>query len=145
MLSNDIFEMGGGFVLDFSDGTSANFFAEELSVDMVKRESTCIATLPTAPIAPSLSDGKLSISRRLSVLKCTCNCPGGCGSRLVARTKATRLSRIFAHYCTACGGAPETALHKFAKQIVKESHADGPETGRGARHGPCSKPCWPSR
>lgn len=33
-LVDDIFEMGGGYVLDFSDRTMAAFFAEELNVDI---------------------------------------------------------------------------------------------------------------
>ena len=52
-------------------------------------------------------------------LKCDCVCPG-CGIRLVARTKADKVVPHFAHYGPACGGAPETALHKLAKQIVAD-------------------------
>ncbi len=33
-LVDDLFEMGGGYVLDFSDRTMAAFFAEELNVDI---------------------------------------------------------------------------------------------------------------
>ncbi|WP_322059371.1 restriction endonuclease [Paraburkholderia sp. J63] len=33
-LVDDLFEMGGGYVLDFSDRTMARFFAEELNVDI---------------------------------------------------------------------------------------------------------------
>lgn len=33
-LVDDLFEMGGGYVLDFSDRTMAGFFAEELNVDI---------------------------------------------------------------------------------------------------------------
>lgn len=33
-LVDDLFEMGGGYVLDFSDRTMATFFAEELNVDI---------------------------------------------------------------------------------------------------------------
>ena len=33
-LLDDVFEMGGGYVLDFSDRTMARFFAEELNVDI---------------------------------------------------------------------------------------------------------------
>ncbi len=33
MLIDDIFEMGGGYVLNFSDRTIAQFFAEELNID----------------------------------------------------------------------------------------------------------------
>lgn len=34
MLLDDLFEMGGGYVLNFSDRTFARFFAEELNVDI---------------------------------------------------------------------------------------------------------------
>jgi hypothetical protein len=34
MLFDDIFEMGGGYVLNFSDRTFAQFFAEELNIDI---------------------------------------------------------------------------------------------------------------
>jgi hypothetical protein len=34
MLIDDLFEMGGGFVLNFSDKTFAQFFSEELNVDI---------------------------------------------------------------------------------------------------------------
>lgn len=33
-LLEDLFEMGSGYVLDFSDRTMASFFAEELNVDI---------------------------------------------------------------------------------------------------------------
>ncbi|RWM68507.1 MULTISPECIES: hypothetical protein [Mesorhizobium] len=52
-------------------------------------------------------------------LKCVCVCPGMCGSRLVARTMA-KTPHFAHHHRDACGGGPETALHKLAKQIVKE-------------------------
>ena len=34
MLLDDLFEMGGGYVLNFSNRTFAEFFAEELNVDI---------------------------------------------------------------------------------------------------------------
>ncbi|TIW86038.1 MAG: DUF3644 domain-containing protein, partial [Mesorhizobium sp.] len=34
MVLDDIFEMGGGYVLNFSDRTFAQFFAEEVNVDI---------------------------------------------------------------------------------------------------------------
>ncbi len=34
MLINDLFEMGDGYVLNFSDKTIANFFADELKIDL---------------------------------------------------------------------------------------------------------------
>jgi hypothetical protein len=34
LLIDDIFEMGGGFVLNFSDRTFANFFSEELNINI---------------------------------------------------------------------------------------------------------------
>lgn len=33
-LVDDLFDMGGGYVLDFSDRTMSSFFAEELNVDI---------------------------------------------------------------------------------------------------------------
>src|SRR5688572_23905796 len=33
-LVDDLFEMGGGYVLNFSDQTMSSFFAEELNVDI---------------------------------------------------------------------------------------------------------------
>src|SRR5580693_5042753 len=33
MFLDDLFEMGGGYVLNFSDRTIARFFAEELNID----------------------------------------------------------------------------------------------------------------
>lgn len=33
-LVDDLFDMGGGYVLDFSDRTMSSFFAEELDVDI---------------------------------------------------------------------------------------------------------------
>ncbi|TGV21895.1 hypothetical protein [Mesorhizobium sp. M4B.F.Ca.ET.143.01.1.1] len=53
-------------------------------------------------------------------LKCDCVCPG-CSIQLVARTKADKVVPHFAHYGPGCSGAPETALHKLAKQIVADS------------------------
>ncbi|HYP57262.1 MAG TPA: hypothetical protein VEQ35_03140, partial [Beijerinckia sp.] len=34
MFLDDIFEMGGGYVLNFSDRTFAAFFAQELNIDI---------------------------------------------------------------------------------------------------------------
>jgi len=34
MVLDDIFDMGSGYVLNFSDRTFAQFFAEELNVDI---------------------------------------------------------------------------------------------------------------
>ena len=34
MLIDDLFEMGSGYVLNFSDRTFAQFFAEELNIDI---------------------------------------------------------------------------------------------------------------
>ncbi len=34
MFLDDVFEMGGGYVLNFSDRTFAQFFAEELNIDI---------------------------------------------------------------------------------------------------------------
>lgn len=50
-------------------------------------------------------------------LKCGCRCPG-CHRPLVAKTRAEKQVAHFAHAGPACGGGPETALHKLAKQII---------------------------
>src|SRR4051812_18466304 len=34
LILDDIFEMGGGYVIDFSDRTFAQFFADELNIDI---------------------------------------------------------------------------------------------------------------
>lgn len=52
-------------------------------------------------------------------LQCDCICPG-CRRSLVAKTKAEKQVAHFAHSGPACGGGPETALHKLAKQIIAE-------------------------
>lgn len=61
----------------------------------------------------------LHISTAERGLKCACVCPGMCGSRLVARTMA-KTPHFAHHHRDTCGGGPETALHKLAKQIVKD-------------------------
>ncbi|MBO9462474.1 antitoxin Xre/MbcA/ParS toxin-binding domain-containing protein [Labrenzia sp. R5_0] len=67
------------------------------------------------------ADGNLvHISTAKNGLACACICPGACGSRLIAKTRAA--TPHFAHHTlTECAGAPETALHKLAKQIIAES------------------------
>lgn len=65
-------------------------------------------------------DGSLvHISMAVRGLRCDCVCPGMCGSHLVARTLA-KTPHFAHHHRDACGGGPETALHKLAKQIIKE-------------------------
>src|SRR5690606_10040968 len=66
-------------------------------------------------------DGKLVHIRTVERgLKCGCICPG-CKKPLVAKTKADKVVPHFAHHGPACGGGPETALHKLAKQIIAEN------------------------
>lgn len=52
--------------------------------------------------------------------RCACVCPG-CGAPLVAK-KGARIDHHFAHESTAdgmpCKTGPETALHKFAKEVL---------------------------
>lgn len=65
-------------------------------------------------------DGSLvHISMTIRGLRCDCVCPGMCGSHLVAR-KLAKTPHFAHHHRDACGGGPETALHKLAKQIIKE-------------------------
>jgi hypothetical protein len=67
------------------------------------------------------TDGTIAhISEVSSGLWCNCICPG-CGTRLVAR-KGDKKDHHFGHYGTEdgrpCQTAPETALHKFAKEVL---------------------------
>lgn len=55
-------------------------------------------------------------------LACKCTCPG-CNRRMVARKKDDKRAAHFAHHGVAgltCTSAGETALHKFAKQVVDQ-------------------------
>jgi hypothetical protein len=66
-------------------------------------------------------DGRLAhISEVRSGLACRCHCPG-CGALLVAR-KGDQVQHHFGHHGAAgerpCHGGPETALHRFAKDLL---------------------------
>lgn len=66
-------------------------------------------------------DGTIAhISEVPSGLACGCTCPG-CGSRLVAR-KGSKKDHHFGHEGSPdgrpCKTGPETALHKFAKEVL---------------------------
>jgi hypothetical protein len=52
-------------------------------------------------------------------LACNCVCPG-CGRPLVARHGERNADHFAHHVVGECRYAPETALHKFAKQILNE-------------------------
>lgn len=59
------------------------------------------------------------ISEVPSGLACHCQCPS-CGKPLVAK-KGRTLAHHFAHDAAAsCNSAPETALHRLAKQIIED-------------------------
>ncbi len=83
---------------------------------------------PTAEYASSSADlvygvnvaGKVvHVSEVLSGLACNCQCPA-CGKSLIAK-KGKHLAHHFAHDALAsCNSAPETALHRLAKQIIEE-------------------------
>jgi hypothetical protein len=67
------------------------------------------------------TDGTIAhISEVSSGLGCNCVCPG-CGTRLVAR-KGDKKDHHFGHYGIEdgrlCQTGPETALHKFAKEVL---------------------------
>jgi hypothetical protein len=67
------------------------------------------------------ADGTIAhISEVSSGLECNCVCPG-CGTRLVAR-KGDKQDHHFGHYGVEdnrpCQTGPETALHKFAKEVL---------------------------
>jgi hypothetical protein len=66
-------------------------------------------------------NGKMAhISEVNSGLACECVCPA-CGDTLVAK-KGDELTHHFAHDAGAsCHNAPETALHRLAKEIVEEA------------------------
>ncbi|KLK90318.1 hypothetical protein AA309_26430 [Microvirga vignae] len=66
-------------------------------------------------------DGTMAhISEVTSGLECNCVCPG-CGTRLVAR-KGNKQDHHFGHHGVEdgrpCQTGPETALHKFAKEVL---------------------------
>jgi hypothetical protein len=67
------------------------------------------------------ADGTIvHVSEVPSGLDCNCVCPG-CGTRLVAR-KGDKKDHHFGHYGdedgSPCRTGPETALHKFAKEVL---------------------------
>lgn len=66
------------------------------------------------------TDGKIvHIGEVVSGLACACRCCG-CGGTLIAR-KGTLKEHHFAHHGVApCSGAAETALHRFAKQVLHD-------------------------
>ena len=66
-------------------------------------------------------DGRtVHVSAVKSGLACDCTCPD-CKTRLEAK-KGNELQHHFAHDSVAeCKNAPETALHKMAKQIIQDS------------------------
>ena len=47
-LLDDLFQMGGGYVLDFTNRTFAEFLHEELGINMMT-----LGTMPTARAKPS--------------------------------------------------------------------------------------------
>ena len=59
------------------------------------------------------------VSEVFSGLACNCRC-AKCGKPLIAK-KGNQLAHHFAHDASAsCHNAPETALHRLAKQIIKD-------------------------
>lgn len=67
------------------------------------------------------SDGSIAhISEVPSGLACNCRCPA-CGTPLVAR-RGEQLGHYFGHHGAtgerACASGPETALHRFAKELL---------------------------
>jgi len=68
------------------------------------------------------ADGTIAhVSEVPSGLECGCTCPG-CGARLVAR-KGAKQDHHFGHVGaedgTPCRTGPETALHRFAKEVLE--------------------------
>ena len=67
------------------------------------------------------ADGTMAYIAEVSPgLECNCVCPG-CGTRLVA-CKGNKQDHHFGHYGVGdrrpCQTGPETALHKFAKEVL---------------------------
>lgn len=75
-----------------------------------------------ALVALDVNGNFISINQVSSGLACNCSCPG-CGRRLVAKKGAVQ-AHHFAHYAEAlqdaCTSAGESALHRFAKDILAE-------------------------
>ena len=72
-----------------------------------------------------LKDGKIIHISEVPIedngLKCGCFCPV-CNDMLVAKKKGKKLAPYFAHKSnSSCTGSVETALHLFAKEIIKEN------------------------
>ena len=65
------------------------------------------------------SDRVVHVSEVPRGVACACNCIG-CGQPLLARKGAVRVAHFSHTSNSACQGAPETALHRAAKQIVAE-------------------------
>jgi hypothetical protein len=59
------------------------------------------------------------ISEVESGLACGCACPS-CGKLLIARKGSARVHHFGHQASFSCAGAPETALHKLAKEIISE-------------------------
>lgn len=76
---------------------------------------------PTADLVYGVNEAGIvvPISEVPKGLACKCRCPA-CGKPLVAK-KGKELTHHFAHDALqSCHGAPETALHRLAKQIVEQ-------------------------
>jgi len=75
-----------------------------------------------ALVALDVNGNFISINQVSSGLACNCSCPG-CGRRLIAKKGAVQ-AHHFAHYAEAlqdaCTSAGESALHRFAKDILAE-------------------------
>ena len=113
------------------------------------QSSTAAAVLPLTAFAcrdrrESLvfgerADGTIAhISEVASGLECNCVCPG-CGTRLIAR-KGNKQDHHFGHYGTEdgrpCQTGPETALHKFAKEVLAHRlELELPPLAMGEGHG----------
>ncbi len=107
---------------------------EEVAVQAYPREGLLFGERPDGSIA--------HISEVPSGLACNCRCPA-CGTPLVAR-RGEQLGHHFGHHGAAgeraCAGGPETALHRFAKELLAAKltlalpsmHRDGERQARFA-------------
>lgn len=68
--------------------------------------------------AQSTSGEMLHISEVTSGLKCNCTCPG-CDEPMIAYKGSSKKAHYFGHRAgSACKGGGETALHRFAKEVL---------------------------
>lgn len=103
----------------------------ETPSDLPKPSPDRFTLTPPGPVRPARADLRVPFGYRdgrmwaaATVLKgiaCACECPA-CGHPLVAKAKDSRVRRAhFAHHRrSGCSGGFETAIHKMAKQLIRD-------------------------